>query len=561
MDCRLFAFLFAALSLASAADVASILPREYQAALDSDDACASSDCALPLLQLRAASSRQPAEQIFAERIREAVAVVPESLVASQTKGAPPGAPAWPAKPAPMPKARGPKDRHVPRAHAARSLPWVAAAAEGPTAEEPANKGEDVLGHEEEANGETTTGTSIGADEEESLLLPSPLVSATSVPAAAQRAPGAPATPTALATPASPLSSVAPVAAKSMPAVREPERLAGSQVQSALAAPGAGEEEVSAMISRAPLVVPAAPVTPGASVVSVTPLSSVVPAAQVSQVSPRVGQPQELNVSVSSPIVPPTAEVALVSHADQQPAQTHGSEYDHPTWLHSCTKVMLDLGTGHGDHVRMMYEPEMYTKSNLLFVIQQIFENPDKRKLPGNESGICVLGLEPNAEYQAALEDLRQNYQAYGWNVHFYPFGAWGSSGTKELQFQDAQASGEGGASLAGPAVSVRMVDMVDFVNSFPHSFGVRMMIMDMDGAEYETLAHLLEANAMCQSIIKSALISAHEDGDVTRWANPDVSRYVGRSFKDIKERVGLQHCNGKSTPVMDLDLYGVPLPR
>lgn len=248
-----------------------------------------------------------------------------------------------------------------------------------------------------------------------------------------------------------------------------------------------------------------------------------------------------------------ANAAVVPHAILGGAATAGAEvvplesgYGHPAWLQSCKKIMLDIGSGRGDHVRMMYEPETFNRTSLTLAFQQMFGNPDKRKLPGNESGVCVLGLEPNPAMQKPLEELREGYGVRGWNTHFYDFAAWDSDAIK---------------TRADGAVSVRTVDLAKFVSSIPHAVGVSMMIMDIDGAEYETLVSLLEAKAMCESIIKSSLISAHPTGDVTRWADPALSKITGRSFEDIKKRVSLQHCQGKSTPVMDLNHYMLPLTR
>jgi len=534
-----------------------ILPRDYQAALDSDDA--SSGSSLRLLQMRAASSRQPAQSQYAQRIEEALAVVPKDLIASQRKGAPPGTSPWPAKAAPRPQ-----QTHAENVGAGvnaatlardRTLPWAVGAAAEPAADDTG----DIVGGE--ADGETAASNAGVGNDPQSL--PSPLVPATSAPTDANENREALESQATSGIPASPSAYSARVATE-MPAVGElqsvfPDQDAGEDAMPVL-------KDLPLLVASSPvsLVVSASPapfaaqesLTLPASAISESPSVPTVPAAQA---LPQMSQSHTPNAS--SPTSPPTAEFSPDSHKDEQVSPPQGSEYNHPAWLHTCTKIMLDLGTGRGDHVRMMYEPETFTMSNLLLMMQQIFHNPAKRQLPGSESGICVLGLEPNSQYQTLLEEMRQNYQARGWNVHFYPFAAWSSSGMKEFQFQNTQALGEGDMSPAGPTVSVRTVDMADFVNSLPPSIGVEMMIMDMDGAEYETLARLLEANVMCQSIIQTAVISAHAEGDARRWANPGVSSFIGKSFQGIKEQVGLQQCNGKSTRVMDLDSYGAPLSR
>jgi len=272
----------------------------------------------------------------------------------------------------------------------------------------------------------------------------------------------------------------------------------------------------------------------------------------------VGASEPAIVRAESSAAAEIVKVAPVSATDSAHASAPGSGYDHPTWLQNCTKILLDLGSGSGEHVRMMYEPETFTKSNVVLVIQQIFGNPIQRQLPGNESGICVLGFEPDPKYTASLEELREKYSARGWNVHFYPFASWSSDGVMSLP----RVLGAEGASESDGAAEVRTVDIADFASSLPPAFGVRMMIMDMDGAEYESLAQLLETTMLCQSIVKGLLVSASQHGDVTRWADPALSKFGGRSISDIKKRVSVQHCKaGRTTPVMNLDKYAVPLPR
>merc|ERR1719215_251417 len=234
------------------------------------------------------------------------------------------------------------------------------------------------------------------------------------------------------------------------------------------------------------------------------------------------------MSQMAPAVPTGPLALATAKTSTSPIRSEPAPgYEHPAWLQSCKKIMLDVGSGRGDHVRMLYEPETFNKTSLVLVIQQIFGNPDKRKLPGNESGVCVIGLEPNPAMQKPLEELKQDYAAPGWNTHFYPFAAWTS---------DAIKTSPDGKS------SVHTIDIAKFVSSIPHAIGVSMMILDIDGGEYETLAKLLEETMMCESVIRSSLISAHQSGDVTRWADPALSKITGRSFDDIKKRVSLQHC-------------------
>lgn len=480
--------------LAVCAGTSELLAREYQEALDSDDACVSSDCALRLLQLRTASLRQPTEQTFEEQIMEATKAAPEPISAPEQQ----------ARPQLVSLPSSGQERELPWMHGDKQL-------EGATQE----PHEPRVQRLQEANDKLHVFVDAGTDDsvehavnDEMLASKDGIAEESPVSANAEE---------------TPFWSQLSLAAQSSPAP-------------------------SVVETSAPLIAEQDSETPDVVTASAVPTP---PLALIHDLQPAM-------VAAESVALAKVVQVFLPAGADVPPPSAPGSGYDHPTWLQACTKILLDLGSGSGEHVRMMYEPETFTKSNAVLVIQQIFGNPDQRRLPGNESGICVLGMEPDPHYAAPLEELKQKYQARGWNVHFYPFAAWSSDGLVTLP----QISGEGAASEPDAAARVRSIDIADFARSLNPSFGVRMMIMDMGGAEYESLAHLLETTMMCQSIIKSLLVSASEQGNVTRWAGPALPQIgQGRSIGDIKKRVNTQHCKGKTTPVMNLDEYAVPLPR
>merc|ERR1719446_1743977 len=84
---------------------------------------------------------------------------------------------------------------------------------------------------------------------------------------------------------------------------------------------------------------------------------------------------------------------------------------------------------------------------------------------------------------------------------------------------------------------VRTVDMANFFRTLPGS--VKLMLMDIEGSEYETLAQMMQKNVLCQKTVNTALIDAHEWGEITHWG--DASSFLSgvhpRSFKAVNQRV------------------------
>jgi len=195
--------------------------------------------------------------------------------------------------------------------------------------------------------------------------------------------------------------------------------------------------------------------------------------------------------------------------------------------------------------------------------QQVFKLQEDRQ--ASDSGDCVLGLEPNPEFRDGLRALTKEYRKHGWKVHIYPYAAWTSDGlfpmmphgNDDMDANAAHLVTDG--SESDGAITVRAVDLDGFIKSIPSKVGVEMISMDIEGAEYEILAQLIERNTLCQSTARSLLIETHTTGDVTHWGDSSVSPFTERSFDHIKKRMASQECAGKVTPVVDLEYLRVPL--
>jgi len=226
-------------------------------------------------------------------------------------------------------------------------------------------------------------------------------------------------------------------------------------------------------------------------------------------------------------------------------------YNHPAWVQNCKAIYLDIGSNIGVQVRKLYEPEKYPGATVLPLFAGQFGAPAHRRLPASTSGICALGLEPNPEHYSRLDAISAAYVARGWNAHFYHVAAWSSDG--QMNFKGAgelPSKRDWGARLDMPAVAmydvnVPTVDIAAFINSLPAA-SIKLMKMDIEGAEYECISHLVGHNTLCQNTVNAAFAEAHAWGNVTNWPGD-------RSFTSIAHNINMQSCPAGVTTLHDLD--------
>jgi len=255
-----------------------------------------------------------------------------------------------------------------------------------------------------------------------------------------------------------------------------------------------------------------------------------------------------------------AKEASANAAETPPAAMaqdfHAKDYAHPAWLRSCALIYLDVGSNIGVQVRKLFEPERYPGAPVLKLFNSTFGSPQQRKLPSEATGLCALGFEPNPAHRAHLQQLQANYSAKGWNVHFYPFAAWKDEGT--LMFDEApQPDTESwGAKLtttkltgakAKDQVAVRTVSLADLIRTLP-SHSVKLMKVDIEGAEYATVWRMLQKKVLCQGVVDAAFFESHPWGDVSDWKD-------NRTYAALVKHISGAACGmgGKPTSVMALD--------
>jgi len=241
----------------------------------------------------------------------------------------------------------------------------------------------------------------------------------------------------------------------------------------------------------------------------------------------------------------------------QMAKFSAFAYEHPRWLQNCTNIYFVLGANIGVGIRKAFETEKYADSPLLPVLDNIFGDGEKRRELWKDSGFCALGFEPNPRHAARHASISKAYLERGWHSHVYQYAAWhtesvmafNTTGKRPRVLGDS-ASGDKtspGAHLSlrykgipgsGDGLAVRTVDFANFLRSMlDHSAegaSVKLLTMDIEGAEYETLAQMMRMNVLCQDIIDNVLISAHKYGDTEHWRG---GRNHTRSFREIEWRM------------------------
>lgn len=227
-------------------------------------------------------------------------------------------------------------------------------------------------------------------------------------------------------------------------------------------------------------------------------------------------------------------------------------YDHPPWLDNCKKIFIDLGCNIGVNVRKLYEPKKYLGAKLLPYFQRHFGEPGWRRTPANKSGLCALGFEPNHDHRDRLKAIEAAYMENGWHVHFYPYAAWSSEGHMAFNKSSLRKTGMGDLTKQGAHLSmnqksgvvvkkadmVRTVNLADFLDTLPEKT-VRLMLMDIEGAEYDTLAQLMMDKMLCRNRVWNLLVEAHDWGDITRWGNTSSfpKGMHPRSMTAIRQRI------------------------
>lgn len=268
-----------------------------------------------------------------------------------------------------------------------------------------------------------------------------------------------------------------------------------------------------------------------------------------------------DVKVKVPVLAPTVEelarLALGEEQEQrqqQPAaEAEPLVYEHPPWLSQCQYIYLDVGSNIGVQVRKLFEPEKFPGAFTLPLFEKRFGSPEARRAPGNVSGICALGFEPNPNWEKKLGALTSEFQEKGYFVHFYPYAVSGSDGTATFEVSDSDNLMDWGAHvmslMQGRNITVSKIDFYRFLQELPPTSVVTLMKMDIEGSEWDVLARLMAApRGLCKDRIGEAIIELHPTAvDEAEWV-------WTRSFEEVVSRLKQQKCEaGGPTLLWDLD--------
>eukprot|EP00928_Gymnodinium_smaydae_P079367 TRINITY_DN6331_c0_g3_i2.p1 TRINITY_DN6331_c0_g3~~TRINITY_DN6331_c0_g3_i2.p1 ORF type:complete len:275 (+),score=39.44 TRINITY_DN6331_c0_g3_i2:112-936(+) len=238
---------------------------------------------------------------------------------------------------------------------------------------------------------------------------------------------------------------------------------------------------------------------------------------------------------------------------KKPSQPTSTIYEHPTWLKQCKSIYLDVGSNIGVQVQKLYEPERFPGALVLPLFDSKFGGAAERRTVAARSGLCALGFEPNPDHHEGLKMLEDDYQRKGYLVHFYPYAVSGSDGKATFVVDDAAKHQNWNAHMATLVdvgtprnVTVQKVDFYRLLQEFPKTARVKLMKLDIEGAEWDTLARLLPQNVLCDDHIESAFVEVHGWGDNSTWKDE-------RSFDAVANRVKQQRCVGRPTDLLQLD--------
>jgi FkbM family methyltransferase len=77
----------------------------------------------------------------------------------------------------------------------------------------------------------------------------------------------------------------------------------------------------------------------------------------------------------------------------------------------CYHVFLDVGSNIGNHVRFLYEPQLYPAAKIARAFFQKAFGPELNRV---NSDICVFSFEPNPDHYSRHEHLRRAYNSLNW---------------------------------------------------------------------------------------------------------------------------------------------------
>ena len=182
----------------------------------------------------------------------------------------------------------------------------------------------------------------------------------------------------------------------------------------------------------------------------------------------------------------------------------------------CRHAYVDVGTNIGVQIRKLYEPHKYPGSPILERFEEAFGRPPW-------CDVCAIGIEPNPEHSARLDEVEERLRRA--NAEVLIFRAAASTAASATRFQAVGgempwvrklhlvatmvrgASGYDSTTAQAGQVEVRTLDLARLVHRVGrilkqqhggHRGRSKLLLkLDIEGAEYQQLMHLIMTQALC----------------------------------------------------------------
>eukprot|EP00908_Phaeocystis_cordata_P010233 Transcript_21075.p1 GENE.Transcript_21075~~Transcript_21075.p1 ORF type:complete len:316 (-),score=10.95 Transcript_21075:274-1221(-) len=179
--------------------------------------------------------------------------------------------------------------------------------------------------------------------------------------------------------------------------------------------------------------------------------------------------------------------------------------------YGCRHAYVDVGTNIGVQIRKLFEPRKYPGSSVLGLFARTFGS-------GSRCQTCAFGFEPNPRRFARLDEVQGRLRNAGAPVHIFRAAAGTTDGM--VHFGMGKERGRDPNDWSSSTLSlmhrrfelsnkshVRSIDLGRLVERIDHNLALRdggtrresrmMMKLDVEGAEYLILPHLMLTQRIC----------------------------------------------------------------
>lgn len=197
----------------------------------------------------------------------------------------------------------------------------------------------------------------------------------------------------------------------------------------------------------------------------------------------------------------------------------------PKLADGCRHVYLDVGSNIGVQVRKLYQPELYPNSPVLEIFDKVFGGNTTRTKKTEHSGLCSFAFEAHPSHTEHLTNLSKCYQKAGWRaVWFTPVAVAAYDGNisffTQHTFRMEVAASIFDFSQQKDKLIIPAYDLARFVREEiseriypPAKEGdlppAVVMKLDIEGSEYEVLAHMLMTQTLCTKHIDKIFLEWH----------------------------------------------------